>query len=85
MRSHAPRQTKPKRFLRFLAERPGVEVTADVAAEAIGLADWNALAGVLGAAGRRAGNRTPFRDRRGCSGGNTPIDTGASRCPRTSR
>lgn len=43
-------------FLVFLAEHADEEVTSHEAATAIGLVDWNSVAGMLGAAGRRAGN-----------------------------
>lgn len=45
-----------REFLVYLAEHADEEVTSDAAAEAVGLRDWNSIAGMLGAAQRRAGN-----------------------------
>jgi hypothetical protein len=47
---------KMRAFLVFLAEHPDEEVTSEEAAAAIGYPDWNSIAGMLGAAQRRAGN-----------------------------
>ncbi len=43
-------------FLVLLAQRADDEVTSHEAARAIGFPDWNSVAGMLGAAQRRAGN-----------------------------
>jgi hypothetical protein len=52
------RDSSPKMqaFFRFLAEHADEEVTSHEAAEAIGYPDWNSIAGMLGAAARRAAN-----------------------------
>jgi hypothetical protein len=47
---------KMQAFLRYLAQNADHEVTSHSAAEAIGYRDWNSIAGMLGAAGRRAKN-----------------------------
>jgi hypothetical protein len=44
-------------FLVYLAQRADVDVSTHDSATAVGLKDWNAVAGMLGAAQRRAGNR----------------------------
>jgi hypothetical protein len=43
-------------FLVYLAQNADDEVTSDNAAKELGLQDWNSIAGVLGAAHRRAVN-----------------------------
>jgi len=53
-----PRSRTIRELAKYLAERPDEEVTADEAAEALGLPyGWNSLAGALGAFGRYCGNR----------------------------
>jgi hypothetical protein len=47
---------KMQAFLVYLAEHAGEEVTSEDAAVAVGYPDWNSIAGMLGAAQRRAGN-----------------------------
>jgi hypothetical protein len=47
---------KMRAFLVLLAEHASEEVTSYEAAEALGYRDWNSVAGMLGAAQRRAGN-----------------------------
>jgi hypothetical protein len=47
---------KMRAFLVYLAEHADAEVTSHEAAQAIGSKDWNAIAGMLGAAQRRAKN-----------------------------
>ena len=47
---------KMRAFLIFLGTHPGEEVTSHAAAQAVGYPDWNSIAGMLGAAGRRAKN-----------------------------
>lgn len=47
---------KMRAFLVYLAENADQEVTSHAAAQAIGYPDWNSIAGMLGAAQRRAGN-----------------------------
>jgi hypothetical protein len=49
-------------FLRYLASRAGDEVTSAEAARAVGYADWNGIAGMLGAAQRRAKNHYGMLD-----------------------
>ena len=44
-------------LLRFLATHADREVSADEIAEGIGVKDWNSVAGMLGAFGRRSSNR----------------------------
>ena len=47
---------KMRAFLVFLAEHADEEVTSHAAAQVVGYPDWNSIAGMLGAAGRRAKN-----------------------------
>jgi hypothetical protein len=47
---------KMRAFLVCLASRAGQEVTSHEAAQAVGYNDWNGIAGMLGAAQRRAKN-----------------------------
>jgi len=47
---------KMRAFLVFLAQHADDEVTSHEAAKAVGYPDWNSIAGMLGAAQRRAGN-----------------------------
>jgi len=47
---------KMRAFLVLLAENADTEVNSPEAAKAIGYPDWNSIAGMLGAAGRRAKN-----------------------------
>jgi hypothetical protein len=48
---------KMRGFLVLLANSGGQEVTSEEAARALGYPDWNSIAGMLGAAQRRARNR----------------------------
>lgn len=45
-----------QKFLVFLAEHADQEVESEAAAKSIGFQDWNGVAGMLGAAHRRAGD-----------------------------
>jgi len=57
LRQHyADSSEKMRAFLVFLAEHADQEVTSHAAAQAVGYPDWNSIAGMLGAAQRRAGN-----------------------------
>lgn len=47
---------KMRGFLLLLARSAGEEITSDEAAESLGYPDWNSVAGMLGAAQRRARN-----------------------------
>jgi hypothetical protein len=47
---------KMRAFLLFLAQHAGEEVTSHEAAQAVGYPGWNSIAGMLGAAQRRAKN-----------------------------
>lgn len=47
---------KMRAFLVYLAEHADKEVTTHAAAQAVGSKDWNSIAGMLGAAQRRAKN-----------------------------
>lgn len=47
---------KMRAFLVYLADHAGEEVTSHGAARAVGYRDWNSIAGMLGAAQRRARN-----------------------------
>jgi hypothetical protein len=47
---------KMRAFLVYLAQNADEDVTSHDAAKAIGYPDWNSIAGMLGAAQRRAGN-----------------------------
>lgn len=47
---------KMKAFLLYLAKHADSEVDTDTVANAIGFPDWNSIAGMLGAAARRARN-----------------------------
>jgi hypothetical protein len=46
-----------KKLLVFLAESPESEFNSDEIAQGIGVTDWNSVAGMLGAFGRRVSNR----------------------------
>lgn len=59
VRTHlGPRSETIRGLARYLADRPGQPVTAEAAADALGLPyGWNSLAGALGALGNYLANR----------------------------